>query len=101
MFWGYFDPDKNFLDNEKICIFRGDLTDISAKQEPLAKPIVMFCRGQVPAPTFGTDTLLYAVNKLLLMYCFGRRDEYLFLLNMTLFSRSSKYPIHFFVYFEV
>ena len=30
-FFGYFDPENIFLDNEK-SIFRGDLTDISTKK---------------------------------------------------------------------
>ena len=33
--FGYFDPEKIFLDN-KINNFRGELTDISAKKEALA-----------------------------------------------------------------
>ena len=34
MFFGYFDPEKIFLDNENTN-FRGELTDISTKNEAL------------------------------------------------------------------
>ena len=41
IFFGYFDPENILLDNEKK-IFRGELTDISARKEALLVQLAAF-----------------------------------------------------------
>ena len=35
MFFGCFDPENIFIDNENIYIFQGDITNVSALKEVL------------------------------------------------------------------
>ena len=56
MFFGYFDPENIFLDN-KIIIFRGELTDISAKKEALLGSVWLF-RGHTVSDLQSHDQCL-------------------------------------------